>query len=442
MLVTSGEQGGEEHLRRARARRWHGPQRYGWAAMAVVISSAVCWAGSSVLSAADQAMVYLLGVLIVASRLPRRSSLLAAVLGVAALRLLLRAAALHVRRERPALLRDLHGDAGGGAARQHVHRAPARAGRGSARARAAHGGAVRHGAAVRGRDRRGRDRARGRRARARAARGRGDRAAGRPGRQPDALRRRRVRARQRRSRRWPSRAGPSSTGAWPGTARTRCRDPRRSTSRWSAAAGTSGPSASPSASVPTRRRPRSGRSWRPSWPRRRMALERALLVERAASARVAAETERTRSALLSAVSHDLRTPLASIAGAASALTADTGLDEERARRAARNDPRGVRAPLAPDRRPPGPDAPRIRRPDGQEGALSPRGDRRLGDPAPGRRAAGPPARARAAGGGPGRSGGPAAARAGARQPARERGQVHARGDARSRCASRARRARR
>jgi two-component system sensor histidine kinase KdpD len=59
-----------------------------------------------------------------------------------------------------------------------------------------------------------------------------------------------------------------------------------------------------------------------------MALERTLLVERAASARVAAETERTRSALLSAVSHDVRTPLASIAGAASALTADTGLDQE------------------------------------------------------------------------------------------------------------------
>jgi two-component system sensor histidine kinase KdpD len=57
-----------------------------------------------------------------------------------------------------------------------------------------------------------------------------------------------------------------------------------------------------------------------------MALERTLLVERAASARVAAETERTRSALLSAVSHDVRTPLASITGAASALASETGLD--------------------------------------------------------------------------------------------------------------------
>jgi two-component system sensor histidine kinase KdpD len=61
-----------------------------------------------------------------------------------------------------------------------------------------------------------------------------------------------------------------------------------------------------------------------------LALERALLVERAASARVAAETERTRSALLSAVSHDVRTPLASIAGAASALLAGDGSTRTRA----------------------------------------------------------------------------------------------------------------
>jgi two-component system sensor histidine kinase KdpD len=50
-----------------------------------------------------------------------------------------------------------------------------------------------------------------------------------------------------------------------------------------------------------------------------LALERALLAEEAARSRVAAETERTRSSLLSLVSHDLRTPLASITGAASVL---------------------------------------------------------------------------------------------------------------------------
>jgi two-component system sensor histidine kinase KdpD len=56
-----------------------------------------------------------------------------------------------------------------------------------------------------------------------------------------------------------------------------------------------------------------------------LALERAFLVERASSARVAAETERTRSALLSAVTHDIRTPLASIKGAASMLAHEPAL---------------------------------------------------------------------------------------------------------------------
>ncbi len=50
-----------------------------------------------------------------------------------------------------------------------------------------------------------------------------------------------------------------------------------------------------------------------------MALERVSLIETRHSAQVAAESERLRSALLASVSHDLRTPLAGIAGAASAL---------------------------------------------------------------------------------------------------------------------------
>ena len=49
------------------------------------------------------------------------------------------------------------------------------------------------------------------------------------------------------------------------------------------------------------------------------AVERAHLAEEAAHRRVQAETEQMRSALLSAVSHDLRTPLATITGAASLL---------------------------------------------------------------------------------------------------------------------------
>src|ERR1700752_718680 len=50
------------------------------------------------------------------------------------------------------------------------------------------------------------------------------------------------------------------------------------------------------------------------------ALERGQLAERSRQAAVEIETEKLRSSLLSAVSHDLRTPLAGIAGAASSLT--------------------------------------------------------------------------------------------------------------------------
>jgi two-component system sensor histidine kinase KdpD len=50
-----------------------------------------------------------------------------------------------------------------------------------------------------------------------------------------------------------------------------------------------------------------------------VALERAQLAERAETARVDAEAERARNALLSSVSHDLRTPLAVITGSATAL---------------------------------------------------------------------------------------------------------------------------
>ena len=49
------------------------------------------------------------------------------------------------------------------------------------------------------------------------------------------------------------------------------------------------------------------------------ALDRIMLVERNQRARVEVESERLRTALLSSLSHDLRTPLAGIAGAASSL---------------------------------------------------------------------------------------------------------------------------
>ncbi len=50
-----------------------------------------------------------------------------------------------------------------------------------------------------------------------------------------------------------------------------------------------------------------------------LALERTRLAEAAQEAQIRAEAERLRSSLLSSVSHDLRTPLASITGAASSL---------------------------------------------------------------------------------------------------------------------------
>jgi len=50
-----------------------------------------------------------------------------------------------------------------------------------------------------------------------------------------------------------------------------------------------------------------------------LALERAQLAKESHDSRVQAESERTRNALLSSISHDLRTPLTSITGAASAL---------------------------------------------------------------------------------------------------------------------------
>ena len=60
-----------------------------------------------------------------------------------------------------------------------------------------------------------------------------------------------------------------------------------------------------------------------------LALERTQLAEAAQEAQIRAETERLRSSLLSSVSHDLRTPLATITGAASSLLeGDKILDDQ------------------------------------------------------------------------------------------------------------------
>jgi len=68
-----------------------------------------------------------------------------------------------------------------------------------------------------------------------------------------------------------------------------------------------------------------------------IALERAGLAETAAGARVAAERETLRNTLLASISHDLRTPLAAMAGAASTLVArGTSLDEAKRAELARS----------------------------------------------------------------------------------------------------------
>ena len=56
-----------------------------------------------------------------------------------------------------------------------------------------------------------------------------------------------------------------------------------------------------------------------------LAIERSQLVEKAEEAQVLAEADKLRIAMLTSLSHDLRTPLASILGAATTLVADDGL---------------------------------------------------------------------------------------------------------------------
>ena len=63
-----------------------------------------------------------------------------------------------------------------------------------------------------------------------------------------------------------------------------------------------------------------------------LALERARLTEAAEATRVSAESERLRNTLLASISHDLRTPLSVMAGAASTL-AERGVALDEATRA-------------------------------------------------------------------------------------------------------------
>ena len=63
-----------------------------------------------------------------------------------------------------------------------------------------------------------------------------------------------------------------------------------------------------------------------------LAIERNRLAEEAQQAEVRVETERMRSSLLSSVSHDLRTPLATITGAATTLLASGAVIDDRTQR--------------------------------------------------------------------------------------------------------------
>ena len=64
-----------------------------------------------------------------------------------------------------------------------------------------------------------------------------------------------------------------------------------------------------------------------------LAIERINLARDLAQARVEAETDRLRSALLTSISHDLRTPLASILGSASSLVSQSSILDESTRQA-------------------------------------------------------------------------------------------------------------
>ncbi len=85
VLVTSGDEAETPPEPRARISVRSTPMQFAWALAVVCVSTAICWWSRSVLTMADQAMIYLVGVLIVASRMPRAPSLFAAVASVGAL---------------------------------------------------------------------------------------------------------------------------------------------------------------------------------------------------------------------------------------------------------------------------------------------------------------------------------------------------------------------
>ena len=158
-----------------------------------------------------------------------------------------------------------------------------------------------------------------------------------------------------------------------------------------------------------------------------LAVDRVQLARDVDATKLLAETERLRTALLTSIGHDLRTPLASILGAVSALRSyGASYDAAGARRAAGDRPGAGRAAGALCRQPARHDPAGGRCARAQAGAGGHRRRRGLG-PASHRPIAGrpsgrdrPPGRSAAA------AGGLRPAGAGAGQPARERGPLRAR----------------
>ena len=124
-------------------------------------------------------------------------------------------------------------------------------------------------------------------------------------------------ARRRRSRRREMGLGEQSRR--PGAARIRCPAPSGCSCRCAPAAAPSASSASTATGRARCSRPTSG-GCSMRCPTRRRSRSSASIWSRTWTARaLAAETERLRSALLTSISHDLRTPLASILGSATSL---------------------------------------------------------------------------------------------------------------------------
>ena len=140
-------------------------------------------------------------------------------------------------------------------------------------------------------------------------------------------------ARRAPTRTWESPSGHGSTSGPRARRRTRCPRRARSSCRSRVRAGASACSALyPSPAPPSSATPTSGSSSRRSRGSSARRSSARQLADEARRARLRAETEQLRNSLLSSVSHDLRTPLAVVTGATSALLDEHGPKDEAARR--------------------------------------------------------------------------------------------------------------